>query len=216
MKQFNVLLILLILIEFTQCLHFYMESNDRRCFLEEVPADTLVSGKYKAEEYDQDKREWVTANSLGVLIQVEETEEKHPVVNSKGPSIGSFTFTSHLAGDHTVCLSTNSSNVSWYKGKPTLRIHLDIAIGAVKHDESADLNHLQTLTNRVRDLNAKLNDVRKEQEFQREREVEFRDISDSTNKRTITWSIIQMIVVAAACYWQSSHLRNFFNEKKLR
>lgn len=65
-------------------------------------------------------------------------------------------------------------------------------------------------------MNAKLNDVRKEQEFQREREVEFRDISDSTNKRTITWSIIQMIVVAAACYWQSSHLRNFFNEKKLR
>lgn len=25
-------------------LHFYMDSNDRKCFLEEVPADTLVSG----------------------------------------------------------------------------------------------------------------------------------------------------------------------------
>lgn len=175
------------------------------------------TGKYKAEEFNLQTKEWVTANDVGVLIQVEETEEKHPVVNSKGPSTGSFMFTSHLAGDHTVCLSTNSSiNTGWYQGNPSIRIHLDMAIGAIKHDESADLNHIQSLTNRIRDLNAKLIDVRKEQQFQRDREVEFREISDMTNKRTITWSILQMIVIAGACYWQSTHLRGFFNEKKLR
>lgn len=57
-------------------------------------------------------------------------------------------FTSHLAGDHTVCLSTNTTS-SWFQGNPTLRIHLDIAIGSIKHDEGEDLNHIQNLTNRV-------------------------------------------------------------------
>lgn len=45
MIQPKFLLILIALLQFTYGLHFYMDSNDRKCFLEEVPADTLVSGK---------------------------------------------------------------------------------------------------------------------------------------------------------------------------
>jgi hypothetical protein len=31
-------------------LYFYLEGNAERCFLEEVPADTLVVGKYKSPD----------------------------------------------------------------------------------------------------------------------------------------------------------------------
>jgi hypothetical protein len=29
-----------------QALHFYFESNEKRCFLEELPSDTLVEGEH--------------------------------------------------------------------------------------------------------------------------------------------------------------------------
>jgi len=30
-----------------QALHFYFESNEKRCFLEELPSDTIVEGGYR-------------------------------------------------------------------------------------------------------------------------------------------------------------------------
>ena len=69
---------------------------------------------------------------------------------------------------------------------------------------------------RVRDLNAKVRDIRKEQQFQREREAEFRDLSEKTNTRAIYWSAIQMVVLFGTCVWQLRHLRVFFEDKKLR
>lgn len=31
-----------------QALHFYFESNEKRCFLEELPSDTIVEGQYRS------------------------------------------------------------------------------------------------------------------------------------------------------------------------
>ena len=48
-----------------------MDTHDRKCFLEEVPADTLVSGKYRAEELNPSTKEWTTSTDVGINIQVE-------------------------------------------------------------------------------------------------------------------------------------------------
>ena len=48
-----------------------------------------------------------------------------------------------------------------------------------------------------------------------EREAEFRDQSESTNARVVRWTIIQIIVLVATCFWQLSHLRAFFIKQKL-
>lgn len=89
-----------------------------------------------------------------------------------------------------------------------VRMHLDIIIGEAKPDNSnVDRAHIHDLAARVRDLNDKLRDVRKEQQFQREREAEFRDASEKTNFRVIFWSILQALVLLATCVWQATHLR---------
>jgi len=67
----------------------------------------------------------------------------------------------------------------------------------------------------VRDLNARLQDVRREQVFQREREMEFRDQSESVNGRVVRWTLIQMAVLGVTCAWQLSYLRAFFIKQKL-
>lgn len=90
-----------------------------------------------------------------------------------------------------------------------------MVIGETNQIESDDKDKLQDITSRVRDLNARLNDIRREQVFQREREAEFRDQSESTNARVVRWIIIQLVVLGATCAWQLSHLRSFFIKQKL-
>jgi len=48
-----------------------------------------------------------------------------------------------------------------------IRLTLDIAIGETSAIESSDKNKLQDLATRVKDLNMRLNDIRREQVFQR-------------------------------------------------
>ncbi len=46
------LLIVFILIQFiliTNALYFHIRETDRKCFIEEIPDQTLVIGKYKVE-----------------------------------------------------------------------------------------------------------------------------------------------------------------------
>ncbi|KAI9869539.1 MAG: emp24p/erv25p- protein, partial [Watsoniomyces obsoletus] len=68
---------------------------------------------------------------------------------------------------------------------------------------------------KVQDLNSRLQDVRREQIFQREREAEFRDQSETTNSRVVRWTLIQLVVLGVTCAWQLSHLRAFFIKQKL-
>jgi hypothetical protein len=59
----------------------------------------------------------------------------------------------------------------------------------------------------VKNLNDKLKDIRKEQQYQREREALFRDESEKTNARAVVYSAIQGVVLVAACVWQLRTLR---------
>lgn len=39
------LLFLLILVTTAHALHFYLDDNEKRCFIEELPTDTIVEGE---------------------------------------------------------------------------------------------------------------------------------------------------------------------------
>ena len=94
-------------------------------------------------------------------------------------------------------------------------MHLDIAVGEAKVDEEGDKAHVKDLAGKVKDLNARLADIRREQQFQREREAEFRTLSEGTNARAVWWSIVQVITLFGTCAWQLRYLRAFFASKKL-
>ena len=183
-----------------------MDHGTSKCFLEELPNDTVVVGHYMAEEWDTELQRFVVKDDLGILISVKEVRDDHIVTSTRGPPEGKFAFTSHEAGDHRICLTAN------FDGRPNpptqVRMHLDIIIGDAKPDNSSrDRSHVQDLAARVRELNAKLRDIRKEQQFQREREAQFRDLSEDTNGKAIWWSSLQIVTLLGACVWQLRHLR---------
>jgi p24 family protein alpha len=133
-------------------------------------------------------------------------DTSHSVVNTRGPPDGRFTFTAHDAGDHSICLSTNYSS-SWFGPTAHIRLHLDIVVGSTKPNMDHDRGHVSSLAAKIRDLNIKIEDIRREQQYQRERESDFRNLSEATNFRAVWYSVAQILVLLLTCTWQLRHLR---------
>lgn len=125
-------------------------------------------------------------------------------------------------------------------------MHLDIQVGehAVDYANVAQKEKLTELQLRVRQLLDQVEQISKEQNYQRVynnsssfnlknnekhnvhfsnvlslilqyREERFRQTSESTNQRVLWWSLIQTAVLLLMGYWQMRHLKSFFEAKKL-
>ncbi|KAI9891937.1 MAG: emp24p/erv25p- protein [Vezdaea aestivalis] len=197
-----------------------MDGATAKCFYEELPKDTMVVGHYKAEVYDQQTSQFAPYADLQLFISVDETfNNDHRVVSQKGPGGGRFTFTAADSGEHKICfVPSGAPQGGWLSGglvHGNVKLLLDVAIGETSEIESTDKGKIQDIVQKVKDLNGRLQDIRREQVFQREREAEFRDQSETTNARVVRWTLIQLVVLGATCAWQLSHLRAFFIKQKL-
>ncbi|KAK9459424.1 emp24/gp25L/p24 family/GOLD-domain-containing protein [Lipomyces oligophaga] len=210
-------LLLLSLLTRVSGLYFYLEGSDRKCFIEDLPQETVVVGHYNAEEFVEETNQFVQPDGLGVHITVEEIfDNNHRVVSQRNAAQGTFTFTAADSGEHRICFQANSGNAGWFS-RHTIRMHLDISFGdaSMLSKDPRQTEKLSTLVEKVQELNHRLSDIKREQIFQREREAEFRDKSEATNARVVRWSIIQLFVIGATCAWQLHHLRGFFVKQKL-
>ncbi|KAG1760137.1 emp24/gp25L/p24 family/GOLD-domain-containing protein [Suillus occidentalis] len=200
-----------LLVTTVNALHFYLDANEKRCFVEELPSDTVVEGHYRALEWTDSTQQYTLNEELGIIVEVEEMETSHVVTKTRGPSDGRFTFTSHESGDHSICISTNYT--SWWSSTH-IKLYLDIVVGTTKPDIESDRTHIGELSSKLRDLNQKLEDVRREQQYQREREADFRNLSENTNSKAVWYSVLQIGVLIATCTWQLRHLKRFFADKR--
>jgi p24 family protein alpha len=149
-----------------QPLYFHIRETERKCFIEEVPDETLVVGKYKVQIFDRNTNDYMpTTQGIGMHVEVRDPEQK--VILSKLYSAeGRFSFTTHMPGEHVICLYSNSS--AWFGGG-NLRVHLDIEVGehAVDYNELAGKEKLTELQLRVRQLLDQVEQISKEQNYQR-------------------------------------------------
>jgi len=169
---------------------------------------------------------------------MQEVSSGDTIVDTLGPSEGKFTFTSHDSGDHTICLATNQTS-SWFTSSH-IRLYLNIAVGAVRHDVEKDRAHATKLSDKIRDLNDKLDMIRREQQvwtisyrtdiaptfcqYQREREAQFRNLSESVNAKAMWYMLLQalfligtvctfspllkaILTLPCQCYWQLRFLK---------
>lgn len=197
-------------------LYFHMGETEKKCFIEEIPDETMVTGKYRTQLYDEAAQDFMPA-SPGIGMHVEVQGPSSEVVLSKFyASEGRFTFTSHTPGEHTICLHTNSTKWSLFAGGK-LRVHLEILIGehANDYEEIAAKDKLTELQLRMRQLLDQVDQISKEQSYQRYREEKFRSTSESTNQRVLWWAVIQTLVLLVTGFWQMRHLKGFFEAKKL-
>lgn len=175
---------------------------------------------------------------MKVLITVEETfDNDHRVVSKRDGHSGRFHFSAADAGQHRICFTpeTDASSGWSANSRGAVKLSLDLTIGETSKIETEDKDKMSDIVQRVKDLNGRLHDIRREQIYQRvrtlcqsksviahlliflyqERESEFRDQSETTNSRVVRWTLIQLAVLSATCAWQLSHLRSFFIKQKL-
>ena len=112
------------------------------------------------------------SNSWFLVFLQEVFDNDHRVVSQKGSSSGRFTFSAADSGDHKICFtpSSISGSTGWLSAlHPTggIKLTLDMAIGETSAIESADKGKINDIVQKVKDLNGRLQDIRREQVFQR-------------------------------------------------
>jgi hypothetical protein len=99
-------------------------------------------------------------------------DNDHRVVSQKGSSAGRFTFSAADSGDHKICFTPSSSSggsgwLSALHPMGGIKLTLDLAIGETSAIESKDKGKMNDIVQKVKDLNGRLQDIRREQVFQR-------------------------------------------------
>ncbi|TKR69865.1 hypothetical protein L596_021960 [Steinernema carpocapsae] len=126
----ELLLVAFALLQASHALYFHIAETERKCFIEEIPDETMVIGNYKVQLYDPNTKQYGDYPSIGMHVEVKDPEEK-VILSKLYTSEGRFTFTSHTPGEHLICLYSNSS--AWFSGSQ-LRVHLDIQVGEHAQD----------------------------------------------------------------------------------
>jgi len=194
---------------------FELKGGSTKCFLEEVPKDTLILGKYKFSDLNAPQVYNGAPMPLGLNVKVEDQDANVVLERSLPPGEGRFAFTSQVGAEHKICFSTNSSRWFGPAVRTKLELDIDTGVGATDYEEIAKAEHLSALEVGVRRLNDRVASIRKEQNYQRAREATFRNTSESTNARVGWWAAAQVIVLVAMGLWQMKHLKSFFKAKKL-
>lgn len=188
MKSILSLAVLFTVLNFGAALYFHIGETERKCFIEEVPDETLVvgefircsnclcavcfhhpfliTGNYKCNLFDPNTGGFMPSSpGIGMHVEIRDPEDK--VIMSKVYSHeGKFSFTSHTPGEHVICLYSNSTR--WFAGGQ-LRVHLDIQVGehAIDYQNVAQKEKLSELQLRIRQLMDQVEQITKEQNYQR-------------------------------------------------
>ncbi|KAI9294656.1 hypothetical protein K502DRAFT_316684 [Neoconidiobolus thromboides FSU 785] len=195
-------------------IHFYLNGSETKCFIEDLPNDTVVVGKFKAEGYIEESQTYQESQKYTVSIDVIEKNTGNLVVTQKLKTSGQFTFTTHEYGEHRLCIAVGNPDGGWFHNYK-IKFSLNLFIGSDAIDEKYMPDKVTKLQDRIHVVNSWLHDILYEQEYQREKEHQFLSLSESINSKLTYWIILQIAVMVGVCYWQVTHLRRFFVTKKL-
>ncbi|XP_037386200.1 transmembrane emp24 domain-containing protein 11-like [Talpa occidentalis] len=196
--------------------YFHAGEREEKCIIEDIPSDTLITGTFRIQQWDVSRHDFLeSAPGLGVFVTVK-TYDDEVLLSKLHGSQGTFYFTSHSPGEHIICLESNSTRLVSFGGSK-LRVHLDIRVG--EHDLDVAIAQAKDKVNEVsfklEHLTEQIEQILREQDYQRGREERFRATSEGTHSGVLRWALAQTLLLLAVGLLQMRHLRAFFVAKKL-
>uniref|UniRef100_A0A8C3XPS5 GOLD domain-containing protein n=1 Tax=Chelydra serpentina TaxID=8475 RepID=A0A8C3XPS5_CHESE len=139
-------------------LYFHSGEREEKCIIEDIPSDTLITGRFLE-----------SAPGLGMFVTITTPTKELLLSKLYGPQ-GTFSFTSHLPGEHNICLQSNSTKLLSFGGSK-LRIHLDIRVGEHFLDEAIAQakDKVNEVNFRLGHLIEQIHHISKEQNYHRGR-----------------------------------------------
>ncbi|XP_071470872.1 transmembrane emp24 domain-containing protein 11-like isoform X1 [Marmota flaviventris] len=212
-------LAVLLCLSFPPSAAFYLHAGEReqKCLIEDVPGDTWVSGTFKIQQWDTGKLDFREPGpGLGMFVTVTTYDDEVLLSKLFGPE-GTFYFTSYSPGEHIICLESNSTRFVSAGERRLQRIHLDIRVG--EHDLDAAIaqakDKVNEVTFKLEHLMEQIEQILKEQNYQRDREEIFRKTSEDTNSNVLWWAFAQTLIFISVGVFQMKYLKDFFIAKKL-
>ncbi|XP_061747780.1 transmembrane emp24 domain-containing protein 11 [Nerophis ophidion] len=194
-------------------MYFDLGEQEERCIIEEIPEDMLVTGYFLLAPWDL--KSSTSSPHLGVTVTVKDPNHELLMTKRFG-KFAKFSFTAHMSGQHFLCFQTNSTKFSVFAGE-RLKLHLDVQVGEHATDPKTDRtkDNLEMLDNGLQHLIDQMVYITKQQDYQREREEMFRQISEDTNSNVLWWAVVQTSILLSVGFWQMKRLKDFFIAKKL-
>ncbi|XP_062069177.1 transmembrane emp24 domain-containing protein 11-like [Lepus europaeus] len=211
-----VALLLCLCVPLSTAFYFHAGEREEKCIIEDIPSDTLITGTFKLQLWDLHRQAFLeSAPGLGLFVTVTTYNEEVLLSALYGPQ-GTFYFTSHSPGEHIICLVSNSTRLLSFGGSK-LRIHLDIRVGEHNLDEviTQAKDRVNEVTFKLEHLMEQIEQILKEQNYQRDREESFRVTSEGTHSHVLWWAFAQTLVLLSVGVFQMKHLKDFFIAKKL-
>jgi hypothetical protein len=84
--------------------HYYVDSAEVKCFVEELTAGTEVFGAYKVLIFNSTTKKYEVQDGAMMKISVESEESEQTLVDTTSPGEGKFKFTGADDGFHKICL----------------------------------------------------------------------------------------------------------------
>ncbi|KAM4586333.1 transmembrane emp24 domain-containing protein 9-like [Fundulus diaphanus] len=178
-------------------LHFHMAEREQKCFIEEIPADTVVIGGYWTRLYDEPKDEYLPATQhLNISVAARAPDDQLILSHTKG-SKGKFNFTSVSPGEHKICLQPNLSKP--LSAGLIVVVYMDIQSGqrTINYTEVHKRDRLTMLQLRVRQLADQVQQIQKELIYQKSREEDFRTTNRHIYMWIYWWPIVRFVFVVA-------------------
>ncbi|XP_047441291.1 transmembrane emp24 domain-containing protein 11 [Mugil cephalus] len=194
-------------------MYFDLGELEEKCIIEEVPEDTLVTGYFLLEPWDP--KSFSHSPHFGVTVTVRDLSYE-VVMSKRYGKFGKFTFTAHTSGQHYLCFQTNSTRFSVFAGEK-LKLHLDVQMGEHPIDHSAEKtkDNMEALEKSLYQLISHMMYITRQQEYQREKEELFRQMSEDANSKVLWWAVVQTTILLSVGFWQIKRLKDFFVAKKL-
>ncbi|KAG7660457.1 ERP1 [[Candida] subhashii] len=240
----NLRFILLFYIQIVNGLiYYYTQSNTRKCFYHELHKETILTGKYKLEIFDeitQSYRPPIDRVEIGVVIDVEEVFNSNSrVVHQRGVAMGQFSFNTLETGQHRICLTPKSfigggGGGLWFGNNGNngnggqhhqdvlkdsrfklARIGIQLMNTDPKLLDSSRKGEMNSIKRQIYRLHGKLHEIRREQVLIREKEAVFRDLSERTCDTVLRGVSIQLGALFIILLYQLySYSKSFYNNKQ--
>ncbi|CAL1295054.1 unnamed protein product [Larinioides sclopetarius] len=100
----------LLMVSGTEAFYFYLKDGDEKCFIRELPDKTLLIAHYRCQaiskESEKEKHSLqISSKENRMMVEVRNPQNKI-VLSREYRFEGSFSFTSHEPGEHTICMHT--------------------------------------------------------------------------------------------------------------
>ncbi|KAG5922423.1 vesicle coat component [Claviceps africana] len=201
---------LLLLLGTAQALRFeLLASGKERCIRNYVGVDTLVVVKATVSGTKGD----------GMIVNMHVRDALGNEYGHPRDIVGEsrVTFHSHADTGFDVCFENHMASGSRRPERPLRDIELDVDIGADAKDWNAieATEKLKPLEVKLRHLEEQAEEVVRDMDYLRTRELKLRDTNESTNDRVKWFGITTTWILIGLWVWQIMYLRAYFRSKHL-